>query len=225
MRLPGLGALFLAVLSATAAEPLPSRERGQVDVLYAVSEDGRLLAVRKPEARSYPFGDARLGYPLRRPRNCSQRAWEARWYRYDAVFNEAALTYGLDPAFLKALGWVESRFNPRAVSRAGALGLMQLMPVTARRLGVKNPFDPVQSIWGGAAYLREVCDEFRSQNMLLMAAVYNAGEPRVRRAVERAQKTPSEVDLWAVVPNIKETLGHANQTIWTWDWIHRAIKA
>jgi len=88
--------------------------------------------------------------------------------------------FGVDPALIRAVMHAESWFNPSAVSHMGAEGLMQLMPATQRRFGVGNPFDPVDNITGGVAYLSWLLDEF-NQNIELAVAAYNAGENAVRR--------------------------------------------
>lgn len=93
--------------------------------------------------------------------------------RYAPVINAAAQQYGISPALVDAVMWQESRYNHRAVSSAGAIGLMQLMPGTAQNLGV-NPHDPWQNVFGGAAYLRKQLDRFNN-NVPLALAAYNAG--------------------------------------------------
>ena len=98
----------------------------------------------------------------------------------DAIFHEAALQYDLPVDFLMAVARAESNFRPNAVSPAGAQGIMQLMPGTARHLGVTDPFDPRQSIFGGARYLRENLNRFDGDIKLTLAA-YNAGWPTVQR--------------------------------------------
>lgn len=100
--------------------------------------------------------------------------------QYNRIVAAAARTYGLDGALLHALISVESRYNPKAVSRAGAVGLMQLMPVTALRYGVADSFDPVQNINGGAQYLSDLLKLFNGDVSLAIAA-YNAGENAVVR--------------------------------------------
>jgi soluble lytic murein transglycosylase-like protein len=93
--------------------------------------------------------------------------------KYAAVINAAAKQYGISPALVDAVMWQESRYNQRAISSAGAIGLMQLMPGTAQNLGV-NPHDPWQNVFGGAAYLRKQLDRF-GNNVPLALAAYNAG--------------------------------------------------
>ena len=92
---------------------------------------------------------------------------------YAPVINAAAKQYGISPALVDAVMWQESRYNHNAFSSAGAIGLMQLMPGTARDLGV-NPRDPWQNVFGGAAYLRKQLDRF-GNNVPLALAAYNAG--------------------------------------------------
>jgi Tfp pilus assembly protein PilF len=98
----------------------------------------------------------------------------------DIGIGEIARVYRLEPALLKAVISVESAFNPQAVSRKGARGLMQLMPLTASELGVERIHDPWENIEGGARYLRERLDRFGGDLALALAA-YNAGEAAVLR--------------------------------------------
>ncbi|MGQ9556452.1 MAG: lytic transglycosylase domain-containing protein [Desulfurispora sp.] len=99
---------------------------------------------------------------------------------WEELFQEAAARYDLDPALLKAVARAESSFDPQAVSPAGAAGLMQLMPATARALGVTDVFDPRQNILAGARYLRQLLDRFAGDLPLALAA-YNAGPGAVER--------------------------------------------
>lgn len=109
-----------------------------------------------------------------------QKALRKEGNSFDSIFQEAGEKWGLPPALLKAVALVESNLNPRAVSRAGAQGLMQLMPSTALSLGVKNPFDPRENIFGGARYLRSLLDRFGGDVRLALAA-YNAGPGTVEK--------------------------------------------
>lgn len=103
-----------------------------------------------------------------------------RFSRYDAIIEEAARLYQLPSHFIRAVVKVESNFDPNVVSRTGAMGLMQLMPGTARAMGVVNAFDPRQNIFGGTRYLRFLANTFRG-DLVLTVAAYNAGEGAVQR--------------------------------------------
>ena len=108
----------------------------------------------------------------------------------------AEAQYSLPVGLLDALVWTESRYNPMAVSKAGAAGLGQLMPGTARELGVSNRFDPRANIYGAARYLRQMLDRFGVVHLAL--AAYNAGPG----AVERAGGIPSNGETPAYVRNV-----------------------
>ncbi len=97
------------------------------------------------------------------------------------TIHRAAQRYSLEPPLIQAMVRVESNFDPLAVSSAGAMGLMQLMPQTARNWSVQNPFDPVENIWGGVRYFRYLMDLFENDPVLALAG-YHAGERRVRAA-------------------------------------------
>lgn len=99
---------------------------------------------------------------------------------YASEINTAATKYGIDPALLAGLVKQESGFNPNATSAAGAKGLTQLMPATARSLGVTDATDPAQALDGGAKYLKQMLDQFGGDERLALAA-YNAGPGAVTR--------------------------------------------
>lgn len=108
----------------------------------------------------------------------------------------AETQYALPAGLLDALVWTESRYNPLAISKAGAAGLGQLMPGTARDLGVSNRFDPMANIFGAARYLRQMLDKFGVVHLAL--AAYNAGPG----AVERARGIPRNGETLAYVRDV-----------------------
>jgi soluble lytic murein transglycosylase-like protein len=122
----------------------------------------------------------------------------ARATRYDSIIEKAAVSAAVEPNLLRAVIVVESGFNSRAVSKKGAVGLMQLMPATATRFGVLNRYDPMQNIRGGAAYLKFLMDRFGHDVRLALAA-YNAGEEAVDR---NGGQIPPFSETMAYVPRV-----------------------
>lgn len=116
--------------------------------------------------------------------------------QFDTIINEAAKKYNLPVKLIKSIIKHESNFNPSAVSHAGASGLMQLMPATARGLGVTNILDPLQNIMGGSKYLRNMLDKYDG-NLKLAIAAYNAG--------------PGNVDKYGGIPPFKETQNYVTK--------------
>ncbi len=113
---------------------------------------------------------------------------------FDRLVENTATESQVDPRLVHAIIQVESEYNPRALSPKGAMGLMQLIPSTARRFGVADPFDPAENVRGGVSYLRHLLDMFGGDVPLSVAA-YNAGENAVLRAegIPRIQETQAYV--------------------------------
>ncbi|RUQ36791.1 MAG: DUF4124 domain-containing protein [Candidatus Competibacteraceae bacterium] len=107
------------------------------------------------------------------------RVNEQNRQRFSADVDRIATQYRLEPALMHAVISAESSYNPWAVSPKGAMGLMQLMPGTAERFGVNNPYDPIANMHGGARYLRWLLDQFNDPR--LAVAAYNAGEGAVQK--------------------------------------------
>ena len=120
---------------------------------------------------------------------------------YDDLIEREARRSNIDASFVSALIRAESNYEPRAVSRKGARGLMQLMPATARRLSVSKPFDPASNVRGGVRYLRELVDRFGPHPELILAA-YNAGE--------------GAVEAYGGVPPYRETVAYVNRILKWW---------
>jgi soluble lytic murein transglycosylase-like protein len=124
--------------------------------------------------------------------------------RYEPLIQEHARRQGLRPDLVRAVIQVESGFDKRALSPKGAMGLMQLMPDTARSLGVNNPWDPAQNIRGGTQYLRMLLDQHDNDEQLALAA-YNAGP----RAVARYGRIPPYRETKDYVKKVRDAAGES----------------
>ncbi len=111
---------------------------------------------------------------------------------YDDIIRHYCQLYGVDQELVKIIIEKESEFNHRAVSRSGAIGLMQLMPATAKNLGVENPYNPKENVMGGVKYLRTLFDMFGG-NLELALAAYHAGPSLVKR-LNRVPSIPETVE-------------------------------
>lgn len=149
--------------------------------------------------------DARVQANEQRGRSTTGAAMNAE--RFGLEVRQAASLYGLDEALLRAVILAESGFDPHAISRTGALGLMQLMPATARRYKVTNAFDPAQNISAGAQHLSNLLKEY-DNNLQLALAAYNAGEENVRKYRGRI---PPFSETLAYVPKVMDLYKRTTQ--------------
>ncbi len=175
-------------LEAAAYKPLNYMEQN-VNIAPRSTYAGRLEALSEQSFAVIPRVN-----PLPRAKPSQWRARRTDVLRATAA--GIAEREGVPPALFLALVHAESSFNPKALSRVGAIGLTQLMPATARELGV-NPHDPVQNLVGGARYLRSQFERFGSWQLAL--AAYNAGPTRVARLGR--------------IPNITETKNYVSKII------------
>ena len=148
------------------------------DVYQFIGNDGIPNFSDQPSDPRYTLislhGNGSSGTPVARP----QRSLREARKRLETDIAAAALAHRIDAALLHAVVEVESGYNVNAVSHKGAMGLMQLMPDTARRYGVVNPMDALQNLQGGARLLRDLLDRFGDSKALALAA-YNAGSGAV----------------------------------------------
>ncbi|MGF1644615.1 MAG: lytic transglycosylase domain-containing protein [Thiotrichales bacterium] len=174
---------------------------GSLSIAYATEykvykyrqQDGSYLFTDRRTETAELVGVKYFGRPAAVPENvclANREALRKRQQEYAAHIERYASHYQLEPRLVRAVITAESCFNPKAVSPVGAQGLMQLMPGTAKDLGVNDPFDPQENIHGGVRYLRMMLDTFE-QDIKLALAAYNAG--------------PQAVKKYGGVPPFKET--------------------
>ncbi|WP_376690432.1 transglycosylase SLT domain-containing protein [Wenzhouxiangella sp. EGI_FJ10409] len=167
-----------AILLAALALVLAASDAAAQVYTYTDENGVTVYTDRKPDSNRYRvhnlgcYGTCRKGVDWQRtPLEPSA---------FDAEIQAASDIFGVDKALVRAIMHAESWFEPEAVSHAGAQGLMQLMPATQRRFGVANPFDPLDNITAGVAYLAWLDEQFGGDLERIIAA-YNAGENAVRR--------------------------------------------
>lgn len=179
---------LVTLLSVTCLEPV-------VAGIYSFSDaNGILHYTNKPDNSQYA-GMKLVGYI---PERSDHRMRTRNSKRFNPLVEKAAREHEIDQALLHAVITVESGYDPHAVSRKGAVGLMQLMPHTARRYGVRNIRDPAQNIQGGARYLRDLMGKFDNDLTLALAA-YNAGEKAV---AQYGNRVPPYHETRSYVPRV-----------------------
>jgi soluble lytic murein transglycosylase-like protein len=152
--------------------------------LYQLPDGSRMVSDRKFESKDYKLVTRsrhldKLG-KLAAKKNENFQAPAINYMRFESLIHQAANRHNVDAALVKAVIHTESYFNPRATSRKGASGLMQLMPQTAEKLGVTDLYNPRQNINGGTKYLSQLMKRY-SNSLSLVLAAYNAGENAVAR--------------------------------------------
>ncbi|MFP8875024.1 MAG: transglycosylase SLT domain-containing protein [Myxococcota bacterium] len=192
----GVASLAAAVLGFGALCVAPAADAEGKVYRFTDSRGVVHLTNVPPDRRYQVFVDRRRGLQLG-PSSRKRVARLPRGSRYDAMIRRASRAHRLEPALVKAVIAVESNFDSRAVSNRGAQGLMQLMPETARELGVEDAFVPEENVEGGARYLRQMLDRFGDVRRAL--AAYNAG--------------PSAVDRYRGVPPYPETQAYVDRVL------------
>ena len=133
--------------------------------------------------------------------------------RYEPLIVESSIKHRIDPRLLWTVAWLESRFQPRVTSGAGARGMMQFMPATARRYGLRDPFDPAQAVDAAARYLRDLQEMFGHRLDLILAS-YNAGEGAVkafrsgRKLILSDGRVINPRGIQSAIPPYRETVNY-----------------
>jgi soluble lytic murein transglycosylase len=164
---PFFGLLAVMVMVLLSSTPL------RADIYMYVDRDGVVHFTNAPTASE---NDYRVYVK-------EKKVYSSQIYSpqsFEDIIRQASDRYGISFPLLKAIIKAESDFNPRAVSKKGAMGLMQIMPENIRAMNISNPFDPLENILGGARYFREMLDRFEGHLSLSLAA-YNAGPTAVER--------------------------------------------
>ncbi len=161
-----------AALTAVMASPAVHAE------VFEMQSDGNFVEITKPHWQPEPVITEEPFVP--ETQAIASLAAPVRASAVRQHIQYAAARYGISGALVDAVAWQESRYNNRARSPVGAIGVMQLMPGTARQLGVRDPTNVHQNIMGGAAYLRQQLDRF-GNNVPLALAAYNAGPGAVQK--------------------------------------------
>ncbi len=163
---------FVATMSVAFLSLLFASDIVRADVYVWEGKDGTLHFTDQPKHKGYrPAFDGNR-------RSDGAVEWDRQQIKLE--ISRIARQHGMDPRLIEWVVQAESDFDPLAMSHKGAMGLMQLMPETAKLLGVTQPFDPVQNLKGGIKYLRYLLDRFEGRLSWALAA-YHAGETRVQR--------------------------------------------
>ncbi len=176
IKIVGITTCYVLILLFAAGLPV------HADIYRYIDENGVMHFTNTPTSSTQQFK-----LFLREKKNVTHRDSTKE---YDDIISKASRQYGVSFPLLKAIIKAESGFDPRAVSKKGAKGLMQIMPENFKPLGIKDPFDPSQNIHAGAHYFKQMYDRFNGKLALSLAA-YNAG--------------PAAVDRYKTIPPYEET--------------------
>ena len=168
--------LVLVAICLTSAAPAGAQIYSWRDA------NGNLVLSNRQQSGSVPIRS--FAVPQADKVRTTRFAPEERSRAYDELIHEQSRLTGVRADLVRAVMQVESAFDPNARSPKGAMGLMQLMPQTAKQLGVKNAYDPAENVRGGVAYLRSLLDRYENNEMLALAA-YNAGPGAVDKYDEK----------------------------------------
>ena len=189
---------------ATALAALAAAPAAEAQIYTRVNANGVVEATNVPDEPGF-----RLTYPGKGTLIHSRGFRRSYKGEYDQHILDASAAWGVGSELIHAIIQVESEYDALAVSSKGAQGLMQLMPFTARRFGVADPFDPRQNIFGGVQYLRVLLDLFNG-DVSLAAAGYNAGE----NAVQRYRGIPPYRETRNYVQKVQARLSSGGPLAW-----------
>ncbi len=177
---PAAGKALAPAETNPAGQQRPVTAARRVSTVLVDQETGRLVRVRAGSGVASKASSARDREAIRAARRAAERTPSVKREEIRGLIDETARKHGVDPKLVHSVIRAESNYEQKAISPKGALGLMQLIPATARRYGVENPFDASQNIDGGVRYLKSLTERFRG-NLPLALAAYNAGEGAVER--------------------------------------------
>lgn len=166
------------------------------DIYKYVDENGVVCYTDTPPGKNAKrvIKDNTNSAPIQKPAKIEFKNTDG----YHHIVHEKSRQYNIDPSLIKAVIKTESNWDSMAVSRKGAMGLMQLMPTTANEMNVRNPFNPEENIEGGTRYLKYLLERFNGDLILALAA-YNAG--------------PKTIEKFGLVPPITETRQYVNKVL------------